>query len=88
MIRYGHAGYQRLTHMCGPLSWQFLDLAPSAVLADMVTAGTHLCSQEWSEVTAANSGLATMEVAKYCFSSAYSVAVLHDALGVGMEDNR
>lgn len=67
---------------------KFLDLSPSAVLADMESAGTSVCSVQWEDFRNQHKGKIASGIAKYCFSAAYSVALLHDALGVGLYDPR
>ncbi|XP_006827247.2 probable apyrase 6 isoform X1 [Amborella trichopoda] len=68
---------------------KFFGLDPKASLSDLVKAGKHFCEEEsWSNLKKRNRGLNEDELLKYCFSSAYIVALLHDSLGISMYDKR
>ncbi|MCO5598051.1 hypothetical protein L7F22_052141 [Adiantum nelumboides] len=67
---------------------QFFGLLPKATLADVQNAGQHFCEEDWSKLQEKHKGILQEDLLKYCFSSAYIVALLHDSLGVAMGDDR
>lgn len=67
---------------------QFFGLVPKATLADIQNAGKHFCEEDWRKLQEKHEGILEEELLKYCFSSAYIVALLHDSLGVAMSDDR
>lgn len=67
---------------------QFFDLASKAVLSDIMEAGQQFCEENWSNIRKKHSSLAEEDLLQYCFSSAYIVALLHDNLGIALDDKR
>lgn len=67
---------------------QFFKLPASTTLADLSAAGEHYCGSDWSELQVKHKGLGEKDLLKYCFSTAYIVALMHDSLGIGMSDDR
>jgi len=67
---------------------QFFGLAPKASLSDLETAGQYYCSEEWEQLQEKYHGVVKEDLLKYCFSSAYIVALLNDSLGISMNDER
>lgn len=67
---------------------QFFGLVPKASLADIKRAGEHFCEEDWIKLQDKHKGIAEADLLKYCFSSAYIVALLHDSLGMAMSDDR
>lgn len=67
---------------------QFFGLAPKASLSDLETAGQYYCSEEWEHLQEKYHGVGKEDLLKYCFSSAYIVALLNDSLGISMNDER
>ncbi|CAO2829586.1 unnamed protein product [Amaranthus hypochondriacus] len=67
---------------------QFFDLAPEAVLSDVLNAGQQFCEDDWSNIRKKYASLEEENILHYCFSSAYIVALLHDSLGVALDDRR
>lgn len=67
---------------------QFFGLLPKATLLDIQNAGQHFCEEEWSNLQVKHKGILEEDLLKYCFSSAYIVALLHDSLGLAMSDDR
>ncbi|KNA22872.1 hypothetical protein SOVF_029810 [Spinacia oleracea] len=65
---------------------QFFGLAPKAVLSDLMEAGQEFCKENWSSIRKKYSSLAEEDLAHYCFSSAYIVALLHDSLDIAFDD--
>lgn len=54
----------------------------------MVVAGQKFCTEDWSTLTQKYSSLEEDDLIRYCFSSAYIVALLHDSLGIALDDQR
>ncbi|KAL4203135.1 hypothetical protein AMTRI_Chr01g126390 [Amborella trichopoda] len=67
---------------------RFFGLHPRAPLSDFKMAGELYCGNDWSKLKEKNIEEDEEDLLKYCFSSAYIVALLHDALGVSMDDQR
>ncbi len=67
---------------------QFFKLPATTSLAEIVDAGQHYCGQDWTQIQEEHNGAEEKELIKYCFSTAYIVALLHDSLGIGMADER
>eukprot|EP00249_Psilotum_nudum_P020422 c27696_g1_i1 orf=367-2088(+) len=67
---------------------QFFGLMPKASLADIKAAGEQFCEEDWIKLQETYKGIETEDLLKYCFSSAYIVALLHDSLGISMHDER
>jgi apyrase len=57
-------------------------------LAEIVDAGEHYCGQDWMQLQEEHKGVNQKDLLKYCFSTAYIVALLHDSLGIGLADER
>ncbi|CAK9863058.1 unnamed protein product [Sphagnum jensenii] len=67
---------------------EFFKLPATTSLAEIVDAGQHYCGQDWTQIQEEHKGAEEKELIKYCFSTAYIVALLHDSLGIGMADER
>ncbi|ONK73863.1 uncharacterized protein A4U43_C03F350 [Asparagus officinalis] len=67
---------------------RFFGLGSASFLSDLVLAGERFCEEDWSELTKRYPTLEKEELLRYCFSSAYIVALLHDSLGIAMNDRR
>lgn len=67
---------------------QFFGLGPRVFLSDLITAGQQFCEEDWLNLKRKYSSLDDEELLRYCFSSAYIVALLHDSLGIALEDER
>ncbi|PKU73865.1 probable apyrase 6 [Dendrobium catenatum] len=67
---------------------KFFGLGPSSFIADLMLAGEKFCEEDWSELRRKYSDLEEEDLLRYCFSSAYIVALLHDSLGIAMNDSR
>ncbi|MQM05329.1 hypothetical protein Taro_038141 [Colocasia esculenta] len=70
------------------LLYQFFGLGSTAVLSDFVMAGERFCGEHWTKLERKYHYLKEDDVLHYCFSSAYIVALLHDSLGVALDDKR
>ncbi|CAI9761795.1 unnamed protein product [Fraxinus pennsylvanica] len=67
---------------------KFFGLAPRAFLSDLLVAGQQFCEEDWSKLKKKYQSLEDEDLHRYCFSSAYIVALLHDSLGMALDDER
>ncbi|KAJ4974401.1 hypothetical protein NE237_007575 [Protea cynaroides] len=67
---------------------KFFGLAPRASLSDLMLAGERFCGEDWSKLENKYNSLQEEDLRRYCFSSAYIVALLHDGLGIALDDDR
>ncbi|KAL2510151.1 putative apyrase 6 [Forsythia ovata] len=67
---------------------KFFGLAPRAFLSDLLAAGQQFCEEDWSKLKKKYHSLDEEDLHRYCFSSAYIVALLHDSLGIALDDDR
>ncbi|KAL2653869.1 hypothetical protein R1flu_021997 [Riccia fluitans] len=67
---------------------EFFGLPSTTSLAEMELAGQHFCGEDWLSLQQNHQGMDKEALLKYCFSTAYIVALLHDTLGVDMRDDR
>lgn len=51
-------------------------------------AGEQFCGEDWSKLKEKYHTLGEEDLSRYCFSSAYIVALLHDSLGINLDDRR
>lgn len=65
---------------------KFFGLGPRAFLSDLMAAGQEFCSDDWLKLKKRHKLLNEEDLLRYCFSSAYIVALLHDSLGIGLDD--
>ncbi|KAM7468534.1 hypothetical protein LguiB_016096 [Lonicera macranthoides] len=67
---------------------KFFELAPKAFLSHLSAAGQEFCEEDWSKLKRKYNSLDEEDLLCYCFSSAYIVALLHDSLGIALDDER
>ncbi|KAI4994804.1 hypothetical protein ZWY2020_034707 [Hordeum vulgare] len=67
---------------------KFFGLDRSSSLSDSVVAGEQLCNKDMSMLKQKYLNHSDEDFSRYCFSSAYIVALLHDSLGVPLDDKR
>ncbi|XP_057494981.1 probable apyrase 6 isoform X1 [Actinidia eriantha] len=67
---------------------KFFGLAPRAFIPGMMRAGQQFCEEDWSKLRIKYHSLEEEDLLRYCFSSAYIVAILHDSLGIALDDER
>ncbi|XP_058083558.1 probable apyrase 6 isoform X2 [Magnolia sinica] len=67
---------------------KFFGLAPTALLSDLTLAGQQFCEEDWVNLKKIYHTLNDEDLMRYCFSSAYIVALLHDSLGIALNDER
>jgi len=53
-----------------------------------MTAGKEFCGEDWSRLKEKYVSHNEDDLLRYCFSSAYIVALLHDSLGIALDDER
>ncbi|XP_010554315.1 PREDICTED: probable apyrase 6 isoform X2 [Tarenaya hassleriana] len=67
---------------------KFFGLGEKASLSDLISAGEKFCGEDWSKLRVKNPSLEDEDLLRYCFSSAYIAALLHDSLGISPDDGR
>ncbi|PAN49433.1 hypothetical protein PAHAL_9G448700 [Panicum hallii] len=67
---------------------KFFGLKKSSSLSDFALAGEQFCNQDLSTLREKYPNRSDEDFSRYCFSSAYIVALLHDSLGVPLDDKR
>ncbi|KAJ0256963.1 apyrase 5 [Hirschfeldia incana] len=67
---------------------KFFELREKDWLSEMVIAGESFCGDDWSKLKAKHPTFKGENLLRYCFSSAYIVSMLHDSLGVALDDQR
>ncbi|KAI3731552.1 hypothetical protein L1987_62741 [Smallanthus sonchifolius] len=67
---------------------KFFGLSPKTFLSELMVAGKHFCEEDWSKLKSKHPKLNDEDLHRYCFSSAYIVALLHDSLGIAFDDKR
>ncbi|KAK9280155.1 hypothetical protein L1049_013842 [Liquidambar formosana] len=67
---------------------EFFGLVPKASLSEVEVAGQHYCEDGWDKLKNQHRSVDDLDLSRYCFSSAYIVALLHDSLGFPMDDKR
>lgn len=67
---------------------KFFGLGPKRFLADLMMAGEQFCEEDWSRLKRKYNSLDEEDLLRYCFSSAYIVALLHDSIGIALDDER
>ncbi|CAL1390199.1 unnamed protein product [Linum trigynum] len=69
---------------------KFFGLSQKAFLSDLMGAGKQFCGEDWSSLKKKHKSLSLKDddLMRYCFSSAYIVALLHDSLGISLDDER
>lgn len=70
------------------LLWQWFGVVPEATLTEVAAAGEKFCEVNWQDQKGQLLNINELERSRYCFSSAYIVALLHDILGIKMNEGR
>lgn len=65
---------------------KFFGLGRRAFLSELMMAGQQFCGEDWSNLKQKHHSLHEEDLVHYCFSSAYIVALLHDSLGLPLDD--
>ncbi|KAL1202592.1 putative apyrase 5 [Cardamine amara subsp. amara] len=66
----------------------FFGLEEKDWLSEMIPAGKRFCGEEWSKLKEKYPTTKDKYLHRYCFSSAYIIAMLHDSFGVPLDDER
>ncbi|KAF9674448.1 hypothetical protein SADUNF_Sadunf10G0128300 [Salix dunnii] len=67
---------------------KFFGLGQRAFLLNLMIAGEQFCGEDWSRLKKKHRSFKDEDLALYCFSAAYIVALLHDSLGIAIDDHR
>ncbi|XP_058107594.1 probable apyrase 6 isoform X1 [Magnolia sinica] len=67
---------------------ELFGLVPKTSLSEIEAAGRHYCEDDWAKQKNEHHGIDEADLLRYCFSSAYIIALLHDGLGIPMDDKR
>ncbi|KAJ0679644.1 putative apyrase [Helianthus annuus] len=67
---------------------KFFGLSPKTFLSELMVAGKQFCEEDWSKLKSKYPKFNNEDLHRYCFSSAYIVALLHDSLGIAFDDKR
>ncbi|XP_074309723.1 putative apyrase 6 [Silene latifolia] len=67
---------------------KFFGLTPKSLLSDLMMAGQQFCEDDWVNIRKKHPSHEEEDLLNYCFSSAYIVALLHDSLGIALDDKR
>ncbi|KAJ9563782.1 hypothetical protein OSB04_008942 [Centaurea solstitialis] len=67
---------------------KFFGLSPRTFLSELEVAGKRFCEDDWSKLKGKYPTYKDEDLHRYCFSSAYIVAFLHDSLGIAFNDKR
>ncbi|RZB42546.1 hypothetical protein D0Y65_053215 [Glycine soja] len=70
------------------LPTKILRMAPRTSLFQLEAEGQHYCEDHWDALKNQHNEVDYLGLLKYCFSSAYMLALLHDVLGIAMEEKR
>ncbi|XP_044482890.1 probable apyrase 6 isoform X2 [Mangifera indica] len=69
-------------------SSELFGLVPRTSLFEMEAFGKHYCEIDWGELKKQHHGIDDLDLLRYCFFSAFAVALLHDSLGIPLHDKR
>lgn len=67
---------------------KFFGLGQKSYLSDLILAGKQFCGEDWSTLKNRYTLFHEDDLRHYCFSSAYIVALLHDSLGIALDEGR
>ncbi|XP_010277375.1 PREDICTED: probable apyrase 6 [Nelumbo nucifera] len=67
---------------------RFFRLPETTLLSNLMLIGQQFCEEGWSALKKKYSSLYEDDLVRYCFSSSYIVALLHDTLGISLDDQR
>ncbi|KAH1215165.1 putative apyrase 6 [Glycine max] len=83
-----HPIFQPAGNFSACRSKAILRMAPRTSLFQLEAEGRHYCEDHWDALKDLHNEVDYMDLLKYCFSSAYMLALLHDVLGIAMEEKR
>lgn len=67
---------------------QFFGLGQQTFLTNLVMAGQKFCGEDWAKLRRRYHSFDEEDLLRYCFSSAYIVALLNDSLGIHLDEER
>ncbi|XP_042420058.1 probable apyrase 6 [Zingiber officinale] len=67
---------------------KFFGLGETSSLSDLISAGEKYCSEDWSQIINEYNTYQKEDLSKFCFSSAYILALLNDTLEIDLDDRR
>ncbi|KAF8099217.1 hypothetical protein N665_0247s0004 [Sinapis alba] len=67
---------------------KFFGLREKDWLSEMIKAGESFCGDDWSKLKVKHPTFKDENLLRYCFSSAYILSMLHDSLGVALDNQR
>ncbi|KAG7654254.1 Nucleoside phosphatase GDA1/CD39 [Arabidopsis suecica] len=67
---------------------KFFELEEKGWLSELIPAGKRYCGEEWSKLILEYPTTDEEYLRGYCFSSAYIISMLHDSLGIALDDER
>ncbi|XP_072978382.1 probable apyrase 6 [Typha angustifolia] len=67
---------------------KFFGLGATSTLSDLALAGKQFCEGDLLKLKEKYNNLDEEDLSRYCFSSAYIVALLHDSLGISLGERR
>ncbi|KAJ0083869.1 hypothetical protein Patl1_30140 [Pistacia atlantica] len=67
---------------------QLFGLVPRTSLFELEAFGKHYCENDWGILKNQHRGIDDLDLLRYCFFSAFTVALLHDSLGIPLHDKR
>lgn len=67
---------------------QIFGLVPMISLIELEAAGKHYCEDDWFTLKSQHHSVDDLDLLKYCFSSAYMAALLHDSLKIPLDKRR
>ncbi|KAK1278868.1 putative apyrase 6 [Acorus gramineus] len=66
----------------------FFYTSEKASLSDLESAAQQYCEDDWDKLKKTHDGIDEADLLRYCFSSVYMVALLHNGLGIPMDAKR
>lgn len=67
---------------------QIFGMFSNAGLNELRAAGQQYCEGDWDTLRKQHSSADDFDLARYCFYSAYAVTLLHEGLGISVDDKR
>ncbi|KAK1319544.1 putative apyrase 6 [Acorus calamus] len=67
---------------------ELFGLVQKASLSDLESAAQQYCEDDWDKLKKTHDGIDEADLLRYCFSSVYMVALLHNGLGIPMDAKR
>ncbi|CAD5312681.1 unnamed protein product [Arabidopsis thaliana] len=65
---------------------KFFELEEKGWLSELIPAGKRYCGEEWSKLILEYPTTDEEYLRGYCFSAAYTISMLHDSLGIALDD--